>query len=320
MTRRESGREERRGARPVRDGTGSLLDRIDPTVLAVVGSGCTSANGVFVRLSGANAGTAAFLRCALALVVLVPMALVELRRAGRRPARLLALDAAAGLLLGVDYVFWAASIHHVGAGIATVLLNVQVVVFPLLVWAFLGDRISRGFLASLPVMLVGLALAAGAVGQGTAAHAGPEGDPWLGLAYGLAAGITYAGYLFLSRLAGGRGHTVTPVCVSTATAAVSAGLLGALWSGIDLMSLDARAWVWLSLLALTGQVLTWLLVGSALPRLSATTGAAVLVLPPVMAVLLGALVLGERATSVQLVGCALVVLAIVVAQRGSRTT
>ncbi len=110
------------------------------------------------------------------------------------------------------------------------------------------------------------------------------------------------------------------MCVSTLTAAVAAGILGALWSGIDLVSLDAMAWLWLSLLALTGQVLTWLLVGSALPRLSATTGAAVLVLPPVMAVLLGALVLGERATPVQLVGCALVVLAIWLSQRRARAS
>lgn len=320
MARQEKSREERETSRSSPGGLGALLERAEPTTLAVIGSGCTSATGVFVKLSGANAGTAAFLRCALALVALVPMALSELRRVGPRPRRLLGLDAAAGLLLGVDYVFWAASIHHVGAGIATVLLNVQVVVFPLLARVLLGDRISRSFLAALPVMLMGLALAAGAVGAGGVGVEDGEGNPWLGLAYGVAAGVTYAGYLFLSRLAGGRGHTVTPVCVSTLTAAVAAGSLGALWSGIDLVSLDAMAWLWLSLLALTGQVLTWLLVGSALPRLSATTGAAVLVLPPVMAVLLGALVLGERATPVQLVGCALVVLAIWLSQRRARAS
>ncbi|MEU3016425.1 DMT family transporter [Nocardiopsis sp. NPDC007018] len=297
-----------------RPGHGSLLDRVDPVLLAVVGSGTTSATGVFVKLSGANTGTAAFLRCALALFVLVPMALLELRRVGPRALRLVGTDLAAGLLLGVDYVFWVASIQHVGAGMATVLLNIQVVVFPLLAWVFLGDRAPLRFLLAVPVMLAGVALTAGVVGPGPGAAS--EGSPWLGLLYGCAAGVTYAGYLFLSRLGGGQGHTVTPVCVSTASAALAAGVLGALWSGIDLVSLDARAWVWLALLALTGQVLTWLLVGSALPRLSASTGAAILVLPPVLAVAMGAVFLGERVTPLQLGGCVLVVLAIWLSQRG----
>ena len=293
---------------------GSVLDRANPVVLAVVGSATTSATGVFVKLSGANTGTAAFLRCALALFVLVPMALTEIRRVGPRALRLVGLDLVAGLLLGVDYVFWVASIQHVGAGMATVLLNIQVVVFPLLAWVFLGDRAPLRFLLAVPVMLTGVALTAGVVGPGTDG-ADPGGDPWLGLLYGCAAGVTYAGYLFLSRLGGGQGHTVTPVCVSTASAALAAGVLGALWSGIDLASLDAMAWLWLSLLALTGQVLTWLLVGSALPRLTASTGAAILVLPPVLAVAMSAVFLGERVTPVQLGGCVLVVLAIWLSQR-----
>ncbi|MGW5879359.1 DMT family transporter [Nocardiopsis terrae] len=297
---------------------GSVLDRANPVVLAVAGSGCTSATGVFVKLSGANAGTAAFLRCALALFVLVPMAVAELRRVGPRALRLVGLDAAAGLLLGVDYVFWVASIQQVGAGMATVLLNVQVVVFPLLAWVFLGDRAPLRFVVAAPVMLAGLALAAGVTGPGGTAGPDSGGGPWLGLAYGCAAGTAYAGYLFLSRLGGGRGHTATPVCVSTSTAAVAAGALGALWSGIDLASQDARAWLWLALLALTGQVLTWLLIGSALPRLAASTGAAVLVLPPVLAVAMGAVFLGERVTPGQLGGCALVVSAIWLSRRGGR--
>ena len=294
---------------------GSVLDRANPVALAVVGSGCTSATGVFVTLSGANTGTAAFLRCALALFVLVPMAVAEVRRVGPRALRLVGLDAAAGLLLGVDYVFWVASIQHVGAGMATVLLNIQVVVFPLLAWVFLGDRAPLRFLLAVPVMLAGVALTAGVVNPGGAAGAVPDGNSWLGLAYGCAAGVTYAGYLFLSRLGGGQGHTVTPVCVSTATAALAAGVLGALWSGIDLASLDTPAWVWLALLALTGQGLTWLVVGPALPRLTASTGAAILVLPPVLAVAMGAVFLGERVTPVQLAGCVLVVLAIWLSQR-----
>src|SRR5690606_2734193 len=216
------------------------------------------------------------LRCALALVLLMPMAAAELRRLGRRPPRFLATDFAAGLLLGTDYVLWTASIERVGAGIATVLPNMQLVGVPVLAPAFRRARGPRSFLVAAPVMLAGVALAAGIAdpGGGTAAHGG---DALLGLVYGCAAGVAYAGYLFLSRLGGGRDHASTPVCTSTMGAAVAAAVIGGLWTGIHPSALDPAGWGWLALLALTGQVLTWLLVGAALPRLAPSTGAAVLV-------------------------------------------
>ncbi|WP_073761319.1 DMT family transporter [Streptomyces sp. CB02923] len=267
------------------------------------GSLCISASAVFVKLSGTSAGTAAFFRCAIALIVLAPLAFAERRAAGRRPWRLRRLDLAAGLLLGIDYVFWAAAIHSVGASIATVVVNIQVVIFPLLARVFTGTPMSRRFVVAAPVMLLGVALAGGVIGapaQGS--------DPVTGAAYGLVAGFGYTGYLFLMRLGGGQGHTVGPVFTSTASAAGAAALLGGAWTGIDL-SLDARAWAWLTALALIGQVLAWLVLTPALPRLAPNIGAALLLLQPVMAIVLGVAV-GERPTVFQFGGCALVVLVV----------
>ncbi|MBB4931257.1 drug/metabolite transporter (DMT)-like permease [Lipingzhangella halophila] len=274
-------------------------------VMRLVGSAaCTSSSGAFVKLAGANAGTAAFLRCALALVVLVPMAVAERRRAGPRPWRLHLTDAAAGVLLGVDYVFWAASVHFVGAGIAAVLINIQVVVFPLLAWCVTRTPLTRRFLFAAPVMLFGVALAGGALG-----NAEPGSNPVAGVGFGVAAGMAFAGYLFLLRLGGGGAHIVTPVCTSTATATLAAGLLGVAWTGINL-ALSWQEWGWMVLLALLGQVLAWLLASAALPVLSPNVGAAVLLLQPVLAVALGLVFLGERPTVTQFVGCALVVVAV----------
>ncbi|MFI7102370.1 DMT family transporter [Streptomyces sp. NPDC050161] len=274
-----------------------------PVAGVVAGSACISASAVFMKLSGTNAGTAAFLRCALALPVLVPLALRERRRTGRRAVSHLLADLAAGLLLGVDLVFWAASVLHVGAAVATLLLNVQVVVFPLLARLVSKTALPRRFLCTAPLMLGGVALASGAVGQPQ-----PGSDPVAGVAYGIAAGVAYAGYLFLLRLGGGRAQTVAPVCVSTGAAAVAAAVLGGLWTGIDLAP-GWPAWGWLAALALFGQVLAWLLITTALPRLAPHTGAALLLLQPVLALLLG-LAIGERPTATQLAGCAVVIAAV----------
>ncbi|MDA2815113.1 DMT family transporter [Nocardiopsis sp. RSe5-2] len=289
-----------------------LLRRIDPVLLALAGAACTSLSAPFVKASGADAGTAAFLRCALALPPLALLAAAELRSVGPRPRRFVLTDAAAGLLLGADFVLWAASIELLGAGVATVLLNVQIIVFPLLARVASGERTPRGFGFAAAAMLAGLALASGALAPSGGA------DAVIGALFGAGAGTAYAGYLFLSRLGGGKGHTATPVCTSTAAAAVSAATIGGLWTGLHPGALDASGWAWLTAVALLGQVLTWLLVGAALPRLAPGVGAAVMVLPPVMALAVGAVFLGERLSLLQLTGCAVVVAAVWAVERMGR--
>ncbi|MGW9173861.1 DMT family transporter [Streptomyces decoyicus] len=276
---------------------------VHPVVAAVAGSACISASAVFMKLSGANAGTAAFLRCALALFVLVPLTVRECRRVGARPLRYRMMDIGAGVLLGVDMVFWAAAVLTVGASVATVLLNIQVVFFPLLARLVSGTRLSGRFVLMTPLMLAGVALASGAIG-----HPQPGSDPVAGVTFGTAAGVAYAGYLFLMRLGGGREHTAAPVCISTAAAAVTAAVMGGLWTGIDLNP-GWTAWGWLIALALVGQVLAWLLITTALPALAPNVGAALLLLQPVMAFALG-VAIGERPTPAQACGCALVVAAV----------
>ncbi|MBO8198591.1 DMT family transporter [Streptomyces smyrnaeus] len=275
-----------------------------PVVLAVAASACISASAMFVKLSGVNAGTAAFLRCVLALVALVPVALAERRRLGPRPARAQLFDLTAGALLGVDFVFWAQSIHDVGSSIATVLLNIQIAVFPLLALVVTRTRPGARYWRTLPVLLLGVALASGAIG-----HPEPGSSPVSGVLYGAAAGVAFAGYLFLTRLGGGGAHTVHPVCVSTLAAGVTSGVLGALWTGVD----PAPGWGplgWLAVMSLFGQVLALVLLGPALARLAPVTSAALLLLQPVLALALGVVFLGERPTVTQFAGCVLVVLAV----------
>lgn len=274
------------------------------TLRLCTGAACISVSAGFVTLSGADAGTAAFFRCALALVVLVPLAIGEHRGIGPRAPRRRSMDLAAGVLLGVDMVCWAASIHEVGAGIATVLINVQVLVFPVLARVFSGTRLPGRFLLTVPIMLTGVALAGGAIGERQ-----PGDHPLSGIALGTAAGVAYAGYLYLMRLGGGTGHTVTPVCLSTASATATAAVVGGAWTGVDLAP-GWPAFGWLIALALLGQVLAWLLITSALPRLAPNVGAALLLLQPVLALLFGVAVLGEHPSTVQFGGCALVIAAV----------
>lgn len=276
---------------------------VDPRLLAVAGAGCISVSAILVKTSGTSAATAALFRCLLALPVLLPRALAERRRTGPRPWRRGVVDLGAGLLLGIDLVFWAMCIARLGAGIATVLVNVQVVIVPLLAWLVHRERMSVRFLAVVPAMLVGVALAAGAVGSDAEAS-------FTGALLGVAAGAAYAGYLFLLRGGGDAvGHRVQPVTTATVGAAVAALVLGLATSSLDLTP-GWPAWGWLAALALSGQVCGWLLITAALPRLRANVGPTLLLLQPVLAVLLSILLLGERPDAWQLAGCAVVVLGV----------
>lgn len=288
--------------------------RLDPRLLAVAGSLCIAFSPIFIALAAVSPGTATFFRCALALPLLAPLALLERRRrrrvagtTGNRPVVLLA----GGALLGVDMTLWAESVNTVGAGVSTVLVNVQVVILPLLAFLVLGERVRRTFVLAVPLMLVGVALAGGLVG-GADAASGPA--PVRGTVTALTAAAAYAGYLLLVRLGAGPAQRFTPVAIATTGAAATSFVLGSAWQGVDLTP-DARSLLWLGTLAVVGQVMGWVLIASALPRLASSTGAAILLLQPVGAVLLGALILGELPGVLQLVGCAVVLGSVAVAAR-----
>jgi drug/metabolite transporter (DMT)-like permease len=75
--------------------------------------------------------TAAFYRCAYAVPPLLAIALWERRRYGSRGFRSRTLAWIAGAFFAADLILWHHSIAGVGAGLATVLGNVQVVLVPL---------------------------------------------------------------------------------------------------------------------------------------------------------------------------------------------
>jgi drug/metabolite transporter (DMT)-like permease len=73
---------------------------------------------------------------------------------------------------------------------------------------------------------------------------------------------------------------------------------------------------WLALLALTSQVIGWLLITVAMPRLAAGMIGALLLIQPAGSVLLSYLFLGERPSALQLTGVALMLAGVVIAVSG----
>jgi len=267
-----------------------------------IGALCVSASAVVIGLSGASPGTASFYRCALALPVLAVLAERERREHGG-PSRGRRIQAyLAGALFAGDMLLWTQAIAEVGAGLSTVLVNVQVLIVPTL--ALLVDRepIARRFWYLLPVLLLGVVLTGGVLEHGAAG-----GNALAGTVHAVLAAVCYSGFLFLLRRGGRTGQVRQAYRDVTLSAALVALPAGALWHGIDL----TPGWAtigWMALVALTGQILGWLLVALTTPHLPSHLGAVLLLLTPVGALTLGAIILGERPTPLQLTGCALILL------------
>lgn len=287
---------------------------VDARLIAAAGAAAISLTAVFTRLADVNAATTLFYRGLLAVAPLAVLAWFEIRRRGVPTRRVFGLQVLAGVLLGVDFAAWTQSIFLVGAGVATILNNVQAIVVPLLAWAFFRDRVPLRFVLAMPVMFVSLSLAGGVLGSDDASAP----DPLLGSVLGVMSGVAYAGFIVIIARTGGR-HSGpnTQVLTTTIVSWVVGTALATAWGGVDF----APGWGsfgWLVALALVGQVLGWVLISAALPRLPAQVGASMLLLQPALAVVFAMAILGERPTAVQLLGCVGVVCMVAVISTSGR--
>ncbi len=286
-----------------------------PLALAVIAAATISFSAILVKASGATPSTAAIYRCLYALPVLAAFAWREraqhaLARQAAKAARTEPvpggarrpfLAAAAGVFLALDLICWHHSIEDLGAGLATVLGNLQIVFLPLIAWVVLSERPGRRMLVTLPLALIGVLLISGVFEHGAYGR-----DPSAGGLFGLLTGVTYSVCLLLLR-AGSRGprNTAEPLFLATLTASACAILIGLALGEAQLVPSWPSAG-WLVTLALGSQVLGWLLITRALPLLPAAVTSVVLTIQPIGSMCLAVLIFGERPSMLQLFGLLLI--------------
>jgi len=284
-----------------------------PALTVLPGAVAIAFSGILFRLAHVSPTTGAFYRCVWALPLLWLVARFEQRRWGPRPLRSRVFAWIAGVLFAADLVLWHNAIEQVGAGLATVLGNTQVVLVGLIAWVLLRERPSNKSLVAIPVVTAGIVLISGVVESGAYGS-----NPPLGAIYGVLTGIAYSGFLLTLRR-GGQGVVGPggPLFDATLTAAIGSMVIGLVVGDLDFTpSLAAQGW--LVVLALSSQVLGWLLIAISLPRLPAVVTSVSLTLQPVCSVLFAGLILGESPSALQLVGAAGILSGLVIASVGRR--
>jgi drug/metabolite transporter (DMT)-like permease len=283
---------------PARAGTAAYV--------ALAGALTIAFSAILVHQADVHPATAAVYRCAYAVPLLGLLAWRERRRYGPRAAGQQRAALVAGLFFAADLIFWHQAIADVGAGLATVLGNLQVVIVPFAAWAVLAEAPGRRILAALPLTLVGVVLISGALEDGAYGS-----HPARGVLFGALTGIAYAGFILILRHGNeDLRRPAGPLFDATWVAALAA-LAAALALGVDDL---APAWpsaAWLVTLALTSQVLGWLLISVSLPRLPAALTSMILTIQPVGSVVLGIVLLGEEPSALQLLGAACILAGLV---------
>jgi drug/metabolite transporter (DMT)-like permease len=284
-----------------------------PVSVVLFGAVAIAFSGILYRLSEVSPTTGAFYRCVWALPLLWLLARSEDRRYGPRTQRSRTLAWVAGAFFAADLILWHNSIEQVGAGLATVLGNTQVVLVPLLAWMLLRERPAAATVAAIPVVAFGVLLISGVLEDGAYGA-----NPALGAVFGILTGIAYAGFLLTLR-EGNRDdrRPAGPLFDATLAAAVGCAGYGLVTSDLDLTpSLEATAW--LILLALSSQVFGWLLISISLPRLPAALSSVMLTFQPACSVIFAAVLIDESPSALQLLGVVAILAGLVAASMRRR--
>ena len=269
-------------------------------LLALLGILSISFSAVFVRLAAVSPVTATFYRGAYAVPVLLALWLAQ--KAGDRRGRgERGLAVGAGLLLALDLNLWHESIALVGAGLGTVIANVQVVFVAAAAWVLYGERPAAGRILTIAAVLGGVVLT-----SGLARHDAYGARPVAGAVIGVLAGVTYAAFLMTYQHANRTPGPRSGPLLDSTLGMVAGALACAVFDPHFTFVPGVSASLWLALLAIGSQVIGWLLIGTALPKLPVVETSVLLLGQPVFTVIWGVLLFDERLSALQWAGSAIV--------------
>ena len=218
-----------------------------------------------------------------------------------------ALAFTAGILLAIDFLGYHSAIDYVGSGIATMIGNSQVIIVTLSSWFLFGERPNRYILLSLPIVMMGLLLISGIWDKD------PYGsDPVRGVIAGMLAAVFYSSFLIVYRYSN-RAKAPSVNLQMDATLGAATGLLIVGTAPLSIIgvepvdfSVNMPSHAWLISLALSCQVVGWIAITYALPRLPAAHTSFAVLLQPVLTIIWGVLFLSEEPSIQQISGMALI--------------
>lgn len=314
-------------------------------IILLIGIAALSFTAPWVKLANFEPATSAVLRCGIGLLALLPFAIREYKKIGGLNREGIFLSIMAGLFLGVDFTAWNYSIFYVGSGIASILLNIQVIILPALAFFIDKERIPKSYYIIAPIMILGVMMSGGIFDPVDATATGPThvygiNIAVLGTIFGMTSGCCYGIYLYSSRKATrvnpaasvSMMKIVQPMAWATAAQLLAPTIFMIFFSdrGFDLTNgvfvdgvlpmnpettvgdpITAINWFWMIVLGVVGQAIAWTFVQYGAVRLNPTIVAGLLLLSPIATVaLIAPVMFGESLSWIQILGVVIVLIAV----------
>ena len=287
---------------------GEVQSRIALPAVAV-GVLAVSAAAIFIRLADAPAIAVAFWRCALGVVVLLPLAAVRREQIPR--GRTLWVGMASGVVLGAHFGFWISSLDYTSVAASVVLVTTQPVFVAILAYLLFGEKTSPISFAGILVAIAGTAVIAQDGSVGSAA--------FLGNALALIGAVMVALYILIGRSQRSGGVGVLPYVIVVYSSASVTLFLVALFSGTQMWGYSGETWFWLWCLTLGPQIMGHTVFNWALRYVEASILAGTILAEPVIAAFLAWLVLSEKPGVSTVVGGAVILSGLYFLLWGRRT-
>ena len=267
-------------------------------LMLLAGAVMISFSSVYVKIARVSPSVSGFYRMCFGGIVL--LALVILRQQFHRVDRqVILLMVFCSLWFAGDLFFWHRSILYVGPGLSTLLANFQVFLLAGIGIIWFGERISVRLVCAIGMAVMGLFFVVGV-------------DDWYalgpsyrsGIVFGLLTAVCYAFYILSLRKI-----QSTPKGMPAMENLAVVSLLTAAWLALDVSVRgesfripDTGSMAALSAYGVFSQVIGWVLITTALPRVRPSVAGLLLLLQPTLAFVWDVILFQRQVTGVNMIG------------------
>ncbi len=286
-----------------------------PYIVLVVGLLAVSSASIMVRYAQDENTPSLVIsawRLGVATLVLTPLVLTRYRADLARLDRdQLGIVVLSGVLLAIHFASWITSLEYTSVIASVVLVSTNPIWVALAAPFLLHERLSRVSLITIVAAFIGAGLIAVGGGAGTAPH---QNSSLLGNGLAVLGALTVAGYFMIGRRVRAKVALIPYIWLTYGMAAIVLCFF-VLIMRLPVSGLAPSAYLWMTLLALFPQLIGHSAYNYALGYLSAAYVSLTVLGEAIGSTILAALLLSERPALLQLLGSALILLAVFVASR-----
>lgn len=254
----------------------------------------------FVRNIPVSSGELALYRAVLAaaligLFLLLTRQRIPVRALGRELVLLLF----SGMAMGINWILLFEAYKYTTVAISTLSYYFAPVIVTLVCPILFKEKLTGKQILCFLMSTIGLALVIGITDLGSG------GNDAIGVLFGLGAAVFYAAVILLNKFIRGVAGIHRTFLQFLAAIVILAPYV-ALSGGVTLGSMDGSGWICLLIVGLVHTGITYCLYFSSLKELPGQTAAILSYIDPLVAVIIGVLVLGEPLSWQQLIGGGLI--------------